>query len=72
MTGLLTGSDIIDCLGSKFKDETVIIPRVVLKEGEDVLLDDVTISEISARTGARILLIGSKAIDLINAVVKGV
>lgn len=72
VTGLLTGSDIIDCLGSKFKDETVIIPRVVLKEGEDVLLDDVTISEISAQTGARILLVGSKAIDLINAAVKGV
>ncbi|NLB53655.1 MAG: DUF512 domain-containing protein [Syntrophomonadaceae bacterium] len=72
VTGLLTGSDIIDYLGINYKDKNVIIPEVVLKDGEDVLLDDVSIKEISAKTGARISTVDGSAQNLVDAILKGV
>jgi putative radical SAM enzyme (TIGR03279 family) len=72
VTGLLTGSDIIDYLGIRYKDKNVIIPEVVLKDGEDVLLDDISIKEISAKTGAKISTVDGSAQNLVDAILKGV
>ena len=71
VTGLLTGSDIINYLGIKYKGENVIIPDIVLKDGYDVLLDDVSIEEISRQTGAVIQIVDGSAQELVNAILKG-
>ncbi len=51
VTGLLTGQDIIKALqGRKLGDE-VLIAGNMLKSGEDVFLDDVTLEELSRALG---------------------
>ncbi len=72
VTGLLTGSDIIDCLGINYKGENIIIPEVVFKDGNDVLLDDVSIAEIGKITGAIFQTVDGSAQSLVDAILKGV
>jgi putative radical SAM enzyme (TIGR03279 family) len=48
VTGLLTGRDIISTLMDKVKpNDTLIIPDVVLRDGDDKLLDDISTAFIS-------------------------
>lgn len=47
VTGLLTGRDIIDSLrGIAAGYDRLLVPSVVLREGSEVLLDDITVQEI--------------------------
>ncbi len=46
VSGLLTGGDIISQLKDKELGDYLLLPANLLRSGEDVLLDDVTISEI--------------------------
>ncbi len=46
VTGLLTGRDIIHQLQGKELGDKLLLPENLLRHGEDVLLDDVTISDI--------------------------
>lgn len=46
VTGLLTGSDIIEQLRGKHLGEMLLMPSNLLKRGETVLLDDVTVDDI--------------------------
>lgn len=68
VTGLLTGSDIIAGLGQDYAGKKVIIPEIVCKEGQDTLLDDISLDEIKAATGAEIVLIDGSASSLVKAV----
>lgn len=47
VTGLLTGGDIISQLKDRDLGEELLLPENVLKSGEDILLDDISISQIS-------------------------
>jgi len=68
VTGLLTGKDIIDTLGHNYHGKRVILPDVVLKEGQDVLLDNITVNQIQDRTQTELKIAGSTAMDLVVAV----
>lgn len=68
VTGLLTGRDIISTLGDDYKNQRVIVPEVVLREGRDVLLDDTTLEDIKDKSGADIRLVDGSARSLIEAV----
>lgn len=46
VSGLLTGGDIIEALKSSGVHDLILIPATSLKAGEEVFLDDVTLSEI--------------------------
>ena len=46
VSGLLTGKDIIAQLTGKELGERLILPSNLLRSGEDVLLDDLTVSDI--------------------------
>ncbi len=46
VSGLLTGTDIINSLKGKIKDGVLLIPENALRSGEDVLLDDLRLSDI--------------------------
>lgn len=68
VTGLLTGSDIMDVLGTLYQDRIVIIPEVIFREGYDILLDDVSLDQIRTRSGARIRTVDGSARSLVEAV----
>lgn len=70
VTGLLTGRDIMTALGSEYKGKKVIIPEVVLKQGENIFLDDTSIKDIEKITGARILTVDGTARDLVDTILK--
>ena len=56
-TGLLTGGDIADAVLAHGVDfDYLVIPRHVLREGTEVFLDDVTVSWLSERIGAKVLV----------------
>lgn len=70
VTGLLTGRDIIAALGKEFEERVIIIPQVVLKEGQEILLDNVSIDEIAESSGARIIMVDGSACSLVEAILK--
>ncbi len=47
VTGLLTGGDIIKALKNKNLGDAVILPSVMLRDGEEVFLDDLTVSDVA-------------------------
>lgn len=55
VTGLISGKDILAQLAGQTMPETVLLPDVMLKEGEGYLLDDMTVAELSNRLGSCII-----------------
>jgi len=47
VTGLLTGQDLIDGLAGQDLGEELLLPAVVLRQGEPVFLDDLTLETVS-------------------------
>ena len=68
VTGLLTGTDIINCLQNNYRGKKVVIPEVLLQEGSTMLLDNITLEEIASRTGAVIRTTDGSARSLVEAV----
>jgi putative radical SAM enzyme (TIGR03279 family) len=64
VTGLLTGSDIVRALGSNYQNKTVLLPEVVLRDDQHILLDDMTIDDIMKKSGAQIIPVDGSARDL--------
>lgn len=69
VTGLLTGTDIINTLGRDYAGKIVIIPEIVFKEGQQVLLDDVSLEDIARETGAVIKTVDGTAQCLIETII---
>ncbi len=68
VTGLLTGTDIINCLQDNYRGKKVVIPEVLLQEGSTMLLDNITLEEIASRTGVVIRTTDGSARSLVEAV----
>jgi NifB/MoaA-like Fe-S oxidoreductase len=57
VTGLLTGRDIIKAVqDNKDSHDVLIVPDVVLKEGDNLLLDNVSLKDLEDATGLRTVL----------------
>lgn len=70
VAGLLTGKDIIDNLREKELGEFIIIPKNMLRSGEEVFLDDVTVNKMKSELGKEVLVCdytGEDLIDIINS-----
>lgn len=65
VTGLLTGQDIITALGQSYIGKNVLIPEVLLRDGQETLLDDISINDIKKHSGANIQTVAGNAADLI-------
>ena len=48
VTGLLTGFDLIETLRGQDRDRVVIFPGVMLKDDEDVFLDNRSLRDVAA------------------------
>ena len=47
MTGLLTGQDIVKALQGRALGDEILVAGNMLKAGEDIFLDDMTLEELS-------------------------
>ncbi len=67
VSGLLTGGDIMDQLRDIPLGETLLLPVNVLRSGEDVLLDDIHVSEIEKTLQVPVRIVQSNGQDLLKA-----
>ena len=67
VAGLVTGGDLIAQLRGKNLGERVLIPHTMLRHGEGVFLDDVTLEEASSALGVPVTPIGGSGGELLDA-----
>ena len=68
VTGLLTGSDLLAGLAGADLGEILLLPGVMLRQGEPVFLDDLPLREIEDRLGVPIRVVDG-ADDFVSACV---
>ena len=66
VTGLLTGSDLIDGLTGRDLADGLLLPKVMLRVGQNVFLDDTTLENLQEQLSVPITLVGG-ADDLVAA-----
>ncbi|MFU0827512.1 MAG: PDZ domain-containing protein [Lachnoclostridium sp.] len=69
VAGLLTGQDIIKQLKGKNLGDYLLLPDVLLRNGEDVLLDDITVNDLKNTLQTPIRIVQSDGKSLIDAVI---
>lgn len=57
VTGLLTGRDIVTALSDRELGAAVLLPDVLLREGTEMLLDDMTVEELERQLGVRVEIV---------------
>lgn len=68
VSGLLTGTDIIEQLKYKELGETLLLPSNLLRDGEHVLLDDLTILDIEKGLNIKVVTVNPDG----EALIKGI
>ncbi len=72
VAGLLTGRDLLDAESgiADAKEDEIWLTECMLREGEPVFLDDMTLSELQARIGKRVKIIRRGGDSLFDAIVE--
>ncbi len=69
VTGLITGRDVMKTLsGTLQKDDILLIPDIVMRENDDVFLDDVSRTDVEDVLGIRAVVIESTPKGIVEAV----
>ena len=68
VSGLLTGQDILAQLQGKPLGNRLLLPQNVLRSGETVFLDDLTVAELEKTLQVEINIVKSSGCDFIDAV----
>lgn len=68
VSGLITGQDLIAQLQDVEIGDKLLIPCNMLRSGENVFLDDITIQEVQEKTGKEIIVVETDGADLVKAV----
>lgn len=68
VSGLLTGQDIISQLKGKVLGKRLLLPQNILRSGEDVFLDDVTLQEVEKALQVQVDIVKSSGYDFVNTV----
>ena len=68
VSGLLTGQDICRQLEGKALGEKLLLPQNVLRSGESVFLDDLTVAELENALQVKVDIVKSSGRDFIDAV----
>ena len=61
MTGLLTGQDLLDGLLDQDLGDQLLLPSVMLRQGDPVFLDDMTLDQLKERLSVPILIVHGAA-----------
>ena len=69
VSGLLTGGDIIRQLQDKHLGDTLLLPVNVLRSGEQVLLDDITVADIENALQIPVTIVGNEGKDLAECII---
>ena len=74
VSGLITGQDLIAQLKEKQNagedlGDTLLLPSNLLRSGEQVFLDDVTVSQVEAALGMRVITVEPGGRDFIEAII---
>lgn len=70
VAGLITGQDLIEQLKGQPLGETLLLPCSMLRDGEEVLLDDVTITDLKEALQVDIDIVKSSGQDFVDAIIK--
>jgi NifB/MoaA-like Fe-S oxidoreductase len=68
VSGLLTAQDIIAQLKEKELGERLLLPENVLRSGEQVFLDDLTLTDVETALQVKIDIVKSSGQDFVAAV----
>ena len=68
VSGLLCGCDIIEQLRGKDLGDNLIITKNMLRDGENVLLDDITTEDIERELNTKIIAVGDDGYELLDAI----
>lgn len=66
VSGLLTGHDIIEQLKGKELGDKLLLPCNLLRSGEEVFLDDVTLAQVESALQVKIDIVKSSGQDLVS------
>lgn len=69
VSGLVTGGDIIKQLKDKPKADILTIPQCMLRDGEDVFLDDTTISDVERELGMKVVTVMNDGYDFVEKLI---
>ena len=69
VAGLITGGDLIAQLKGRRLGSELLIPRAMLRQGEDVFLDDVTLEDAQKELNIKIVPVGNDGFDLLDALI---
>lgn len=61
VTGLLTGSDLLQGLNDRDLGDELLLPAVMLRQGEPVFLDDQPLEAVAAQLSVPLTLVGGAA-----------
>ena len=69
VSGLITGADLREQLKDKELGEKILIPCNMLRSGEDVFLDDLTVEDIREALGTELVVVDEPGADLVDCVI---
>ena len=72
VAGLITGGDLIDQLKGKDLGEVLYLPCSMMRDGETVFLDDVSLEDVKEALQLEADIVKSSGQDLIEAILNGV
>ena len=67
MTGLLTGQDLLSGLQDQALGDELLLPSVMLRQGQPVFLDDMTLEALAAQLPVPIRIVHGAA-DIVDSV----
>ena len=67
VAGLVTGGDLIAQLRGREIGKRLLIPQTMLRDGEGVFLDDITVSEVESELNTEVFPVGQDGADLLLA-----
>ena len=70
VSGLITATDLMDQLAQRNLGEKVLIPCNMLRSGEDVFLDDLTVEDIRQALNTEIVVVDEPGADLVNCLIE--
>lgn len=68
VSGLVCGCDIMDQLGKEKLPKTILMPEVMFRSGTDIMLDDVTIPELSEKLGVKIIKVRTDGFSTVEKI----
>jgi putative radical SAM enzyme (TIGR03279 family) len=69
VSGLVCGCDIIEQLRDKIDCETLLLPAVMLRDGEDVFLDDTTVGDVERELSVKVVSIENDGYDFVEKII---